>query len=56
MWKDIKGFEDIYIISDLGEVYSKDRMCIDSLGRKRFRKGIKINPDIAPNGYYRVTL
>lgn len=56
MWKDIKGFEDIYTISDAGEVYSKDRMCVDSLGRKRFRKGMKINPDIAPNGYYRVTL
>jgi len=55
MWVDIKGFEDTYKISDFGEVFSKDRMCVDSLGRKRFRKGQKINPDIAPNGYYRVT-
>lgn len=56
MWKDIIGFEDIYKISDSGEVWSKDRLCIDSKGRKRFRSGQKINPDIAPNGYYRVTL
>ena len=55
MIKNIIGFEDIYTISDAGEVHSKDRMCIDSMGRKRFRKGVKLNPDIAPNGYYRVT-
>lgn len=56
MWKDIAGYEDTYKISDTGEVWSKDRMCVDSKGRKRFRKGIKLNPDIAPNGYYRITL
>lgn len=56
MWKDVKGFENVYKISDSGEIWSKDRECIDSIGRKRFRKGVKINPDIAPNGYYRVTL
>lgn len=56
MWKDINGFEDAYRISDSGEVWSKDRWCIDLKGRKRFRKGQKLNPDIAQNGYYRVTL
>lgn len=56
MWKDIIGYEDTYRISDTGEVWSKDRVCVDSRGRKRFRKGIKLNPDIAPNGYYRITL
>ena len=56
MWKDVAEYEDTYKISENGEVFSKDRMCVDSLGRKRFRKGQKINPDIAPNGYYRVTL
>lgn len=56
MWKDIIGFEETYKISESGEVWSKDRMCVDSLGRKRFRKGQRIKPDIAPNGYYRVTL
>ena len=56
MWKDIIGFEYAYEISDSGVVRSKDRMCVDSKGRKRFRKGQALNPDIAPNGYYRVTL
>lgn len=56
MWKDIIGYEDIYRISDSGEIWSKDRLCIDSKGRKRFRKGEKLNPNIAQNGYYRVTL
>lgn len=56
MWKDIKGFEGIYEISDSGIVRSKDRNCIDSVGRKRYREGKILNPDIAPNGYYRVTL
>lgn len=56
MWKDVKGYESTYKISDTGEIWSKDRMCVDSKGRKRFRKGQKIKPDIAPNGYYRVTL
>lgn len=56
MWKDIIGFEDSYEISDTGIVRSKDRLCVDSVGRKRFRKGMILNPDIAPNGYYRVTL
>lgn len=56
MWADIKGYEDTYKISDAGEVWSKDRLCVDSKGRKRFRKGKKLNPDIAQNGYYRITL
>ena len=56
MWKDITGYEEAYKISDSGEVWSKDRMCVDSKGRKRFREGQRLNPDIAPNGYYRVTL
>ena len=56
MWADIKGYEELYKISDSGEIWSKDRLCVDSKGRKRFREGQKLNPDIAPNGYYRVTL
>lgn len=54
-WKDVIGFEDSYRISDTGEVWSKDRWIVDTKGRKRFWKGQKLNPDIAPNGYYRVT-
>jgi len=56
MFKDVMGYENEYEISDTGIVKSKDRNCVDSLGRKRFRAGIVLHPDIAPNGYYRVTL
>lgn len=55
MWKDVKGWESIYEISDSGEVRSKDRICIDSKGRKRFREGKTLIPGIAKNGYYRYT-
>lgn len=55
IWKDVKGFERQYKISNLGRIYSKDRMCIDSMGRKRLRKGYELHPNIN-NGYYRVTL
>ena len=51
MWKDIIGFEDVYELSDSGVVRSKDRVCVDSKGRKRFRKGQVLNPNIAQNGY-----
>lgn len=55
IWKDVQGFENQYKISNLGRIYSKDRLCIDSLGRKRFRKEYELHPNIN-NGYYRVTL
>lgn len=56
VWKDIVGFEGVYEISGSGIIRSKDRVCVDSMGRRRFRKGQVLNPDVAPNGYYRVTL
>lgn len=56
VWKDINGYENIYEISSSGLVRSKDRICVDSIGRKRFRKGMILSPDVAQNGYYRVTL
>lgn len=56
MWVDVKGFEDSYQISDTGEVRSKDRTWVDTLGRKRFWHGQLLKPDVAPNGYYRITL
>lgn len=56
IWKDIKDFEDLYEISDSGIVRSKDRTNIDSLGRTRSWKGQILNPDVAPNGYFRITL
>lgn len=55
IWKAIPGFEGIYEISDTGIVRSLDKVHVDTLGRKRFWKGKVLTPDIAPNGYYRVS-
>lgn len=56
MWKDVKGYEGYYEITETGQIRSKDRICVDSLGRRRFRKGEILKPDINACGYYRVTL
>jgi len=56
MFKGIFGYERYYEISSDGIVKSKDRTQTDSLGRTRTWKGQVLNPDIAPNGYYRITL
>lgn len=54
-WVKIKGYEEFYEISSNGEIRSKDRTLTDKIGRTRSWKGKILNPDIAPNGYYRVT-
>lgn len=56
MFKDVIDFEDLYEISSDGIIRSKGRTNVDTLGRTRTWKGQILNPDIAPNGYYRVTL
>lgn len=56
MFKNVFGYESYYEISSDGIVKSKKRTQTDSLGRTRTWKGQVLNPDIAPNGYYRVTL
>lgn len=56
VWKNIKGYEDYYEISSTGVVRSKNRTITDSVGRTRSWEGQILNPDIAQNGYYRVTL
>lgn len=56
MFIPIRGFESNYEISIDGIVRSKDRTQIDTMGRKRSWKGKILKPDIAPNGYYRITL
>ena len=39
IWKDIKGFEKFYQVSNLGRVKGLDRIVINKLGRKIKRKG-----------------
>ena len=40
IWKDIKGYEGYYQVSNLGRVKSLDRYIIDRRGVKLFLKGI----------------
>lgn len=50
MWKDIKGFEGYYQISDNGEVRSLDRY-IHFKHKDRFYKGDIISQQIGNHGY-----
>lgn len=56
-WKDIKGFEDLYQISNYGNVRSKDRRVINHrCGSTRVIKGINLTPWDNGNGYLVVSL
>lgn len=50
-WKDIKGFEGFYQISNLGKVRSLDRVI-----NKREFKGTELKPLIGYGGYYSIQL
>ena len=39
IWKDVKGYEGLYQVSNLGRVKSLTQKSIDKRGRQRFRKG-----------------
>ncbi|MDW4457592.1 NUMOD4 domain-containing protein [Staphylococcus saprophyticus] len=39
IWKDIKGYEGLYQVSDLGRVRSLDSIRMDSIGREKLYKG-----------------
>lgn len=39
IWKDVKGYENIYQVSELGEVKSFDKVIYQKDGRERFIKG-----------------
>ena len=55
MWKDIKGFEGIYQISDSGEVRSLPRY-FKNHSKLQFLQGRILKPCICGKGYYRVCL
>lgn len=56
LWKDIKGYEGLYQVSNLGNVRSLDRVihCID--GTNRMYKGCIMKTTISINGYLNVSL
>lgn len=56
IWKDIKGYEGLYQVSNLGRVKSLDRWLIYKDGKKRLWKGQIIKPLLHKDGYYRVCL
>lgn len=53
VWKDIKGYENKYQVSNFGNVRSKDRL--DSAGRNRI-KGQSLKVVIGNHGYKRLNL
>jgi len=56
IWKDIKGYEGYYQVSNMGNVRSLDRTIIDSLFRARHIMGVKIKPFKNRKGYACVEL
>lgn len=56
IWKDIKGYEGVYQVSNLGRVKSLDRIIYCKNGTKAYYKEKILKQSKQKNGYYRVTL
>jgi len=56
VWEDIKGYEGVYKVSNLGMIKSIDRVINSSNGRSYFKKGIVLKPVLDEDGYYQVSL
>lgn len=56
IYKDVVGFEGLYKVSNMGEVYSYDRWIVDSVGHKYFLKGKHLKKHLTTTGYYFVNL
>jgi len=55
IWKDVKGFEGLYQVSNMGRVRSLDRWTLNE--RPRFIKGRMLNPNMNKyKGYLRISL
>lgn len=55
IWKDIKGYEGLYQVSNFGNVKSLDRYIINKNGDKQYFPGKYLNQGISDN-YLKVTL
>lgn len=55
-WRDIKGFEGIYQVSDSGDVRSVDRVILSSNGRRLRYKGRTMAQSRCRKGYLQVQL
>ena len=56
IWKDIKGYEGVYQVSNLGNVKSLDKIAHCGKYGKGLYKGKILKPVDRGNGYYRVSL
>ena len=56
VWKDIKGYEGRYQVSNMGRVRSLERIFIDKRGHKQHVKGRILKQEMTRNGYLRVVL
>ena len=54
VWKPIKGYENLYEVSNLGNIKSLSREIITSNNKKYFTKCKILKKDISNKGYYRV--
>lgn len=55
IWKDVKGFEDLYMVSNFGRVLGKRYFIKKSNGIIQFRKEQLILPCLINSGYYRIS-
>lgn len=55
-WRDVKGYEGLYQVSDQGRVKSLERTYIDKSGRKRTVKERILKPNVVYGGYLMVGL
>ena len=56
IWKDIKGYEGLYQVSNFGNVRSLDRLAHCGKYGKGVYKGKLLKPIDRGNGYYRISL
>ena len=55
-WKDIKGYEGLYQVSNFGRVRSYDKLSKNRWGYKNLRKGKILKPIVGTKGYLMVFL
>lgn len=53
-WKPLRDYENRYLISNRGRIYSKEKIVINN-GGKTLKKGVLLTPYIS-NGYYKINL
>lgn len=55
-WIDVKGYEGLYQVSNLGNVKSLNRLVIQKNGKETFLKGKPLKQQLDSRGYFRVSL